>query len=84
MVRGRALVAQRAAGKASVPVMGGNLLVPRPSTAEVVLKGVGSRGRELRLSWRGPLVVLDDAVLTGYSPLLSRVGLGLRLRLGLG
>lgn len=64
-------------------VMGGYLLVSRPSTAEVVLEGVGSRGRELRLGRRGPLIVLDDAVLPGHSPLLSRVGLGLGLRLGL-
>lgn len=67
-----------------MPVVGGNLLVTRPSTAEVVLKGVGSRGRELGLSWRGPLVVLDNAVLPGNSPFLSRIGLGLGLRLRLG
>lgn len=67
-----------------MPVVGGNLLVPRPSTAEVVLKRVGSGGRKLRLSRRGPLVVLDYTVLPGHGPLLSRVGLRLRLRLGLG
>lgn len=67
-----------------MPVVGGDLLVPRPSTAEVVLEGVGSRGRELRLSWRGPLVVLNNAVLPGNGPFLSRIGLGLGLRLGLG
>lgn len=43
MVRGRALIAKGAARKASVPVVGGYLLVPSSSTAEVVLEGVGSR-----------------------------------------
>lgn len=84
MVRRRALVTQWAARKTSMPVMSGNLLVSRPTTAEVVLKGVGSRGRELRLRWRGPLVVLNNTVLSRHGSLLSRVGLGLGLRLGLG
>lgn len=67
-----------------MPVVGGDLLVTRPPAAEIVLEGVSCRRRELRLSRRGPLVVLDDAVLSGHGPLLSRVGLrlGLRLRLG--
>lgn len=65
-------------------VVSGNLLVPSASTAEIVLKGVGRRGRELGLGWRRSLVVLDDAVLSRYGPLLGRVGLGLALRLRLG
>lgn len=84
MVRRRALLPQRAARKAGVPVMAGDLLIARPSAAEVVLQGVGGGGRELRLRRRGPLVVLDDAVLPGHGPLLSRVGLGLGLSLRLG
>lgn len=84
MVRRGALVPQWAARKTSMSVMGGDLLVARPTTAEVVLKGVGSRGRELGLRRRGPLVVLDNTVLSGHGSLLSRVGLGLGLRLGLG
>lgn len=60
------------------------LLVSCPSTAEVVLEGMSSRGGELGLSRCGTLVVLNDAVLSGYSPLLSRVGLGLGLWLWLG
>lgn len=71
MVRRGALITQRTARKASMPVVGGYLLVSRPSTAEVVLKRVGSRGRELWLSCSGPLVVLNNAVLPGHSPFLS-------------
>lgn len=82
MVRGRALVPQRAAGQPRVAVVG-HLLVPGPPATEVVLQGVGCRRGELRLGRRGPLVVLDDAVLPGYCPLLGRVGLGLGLGLGL-
>lgn len=66
-----------------MPVVGGDLLVPRPPTAQVVLEGVGSRRRELRLGRRGPLVVFDDTVLSGDGPFL-RVGLGLGLGLGRG
>lgn len=64
-------------------VMGGDLLVSCPSTAEVVLEGMSSRRRKLGLRGGGPLVVLDDTVLSGNGPLLSRVGLGLGLRLRL-
>lgn len=67
-----------------MPVVAGDLLIPRPSTAQVVLKGVSSGGGELRLGWGWPLVVLDYAVLPGDRPLLSRIGLGLRLWLRLG
>lgn len=67
-----------------MPVVSGDLLVPGPSTAEVVLQGVGCRGRQLGLGWRRPLVVLDDAVLSRYGPFLGRVGLGLGLGLRLG
>lgn len=65
-------------------VVRGDLLVACASTAEVVLQGVGSRGGQLWLRGRGPLVVLDDTVLSGNSSLLSRVGLGLGLGLRLG
>lgn len=79
MVRRRALITQRAAGKASVSVVGGYLLVSCPSATEVVLEGMSSRRGELGLRGCGPLVVLDDTVLSGNGPLLSRVGLRLRL-----
>lgn len=73
MLGGGALVSQGAAGEAGVPVVGGDLLVSCASTAEVVLQGVSGRGGELRLRGRGPLVVLDDAVLSRHGPLLRRV-----------
>lgn len=83
MIGRRALVPERTAGEAGVPVVAGDLLIPCPSTAQVVLKGVSGGGGELRLGRRRPLVVLDDTVLPGDRPLLCRIGLGLRLRLWL-
>lgn len=65
------LVPEGTAGKPGVPVVTGDLLIARPSTAQVVLKGVSSGGGELRLGWRWPLVVLDDTVLPGNCPLLG-------------
>lgn len=70
MIRRWALVPEGTAGKAGVPVVAGNLLIARPPTAQVVLKGVSGGGGELRLGRRWPLVVLDDTVLPGHCPLL--------------
>lgn len=66
-----------------MPVVASDLLVACSPTAQIMLKGVRRcRGRELGLGRTGPLVVLDDAVLPGHSPLLHGVGLSLGLSRG--
>lgn len=68
MVRGRAMLSQWTAGETSMTGMRG-LLIPGNSTTEVMLEGMRcGRGS---LCWRGTLVVLNDTVLSWYSPLLG-------------